>query len=540
MMQMGRKELVGLLAVASMLAGPATAQTPFLALRDRPVTLGDVLQLSLQQSPNVLLSKQQAEGARGNAMQAAGGFDMVTEFTTNRTRNRNSLTPLEQAQLVAAPVDNITSHDSTQSSTRFSVQQPLRSGLILGSDYTVQRNFDALQALQYGQLGQAQSSGRLSFSIQVPLLRNTGRDVTGASAEAAEREAAAAFASHEFDSSQTVLATTRSYWDFVAKQRLFELALESEARTKRLLEEMRKLAAADQIPQADTELVSASSAEKTAYRVTAEQGLIASRRTLARQLGMSVLDELRLSQPATPFPAADERAARAASDLAARIEAAMPRRADLRAAELREQSAQLLRVAAQHNLKPVANLSFSISEGGLAIDKSSTALASPFSTNRTGPTFSVGLQMQWPVENQQARGLLLTRSASAVGAEIQRRDLQDAVGSGIQLAASALSASVVQLHAAAAAVHHYEKTLVNENTKRRLGAGTLIDVINIEDRLNNAQQTEVLLRQSYANAIAQLLFETGELIRKRGEHEFEVPLDSLLRYAAGPTGTGEH
>jgi outer membrane protein TolC len=540
MTRMGCRELAGLLAVTSMLAVPAAAQTPFLASLDRPVTLGEVLRLSLQQSPNVQLSRQQAESARGTAMQIAGGFDMVTEFTTNRTRNRNSLTPLEQSQLTSSSVDNITSHDSTQSSTRISVQQPLRSGLILGTDYTVQRNFDALQALQFGPLGQAQSSGRLSFSIQVPLLRNAGRDVTGASDDAAQRDVEAAFARHEFDSSQTVLTTTRSYWDFVAKQRLLDLALESEARTKRLLEEMRKLAAADQIPQADTELVSASSAEKTAYRVTAELGLIASRQALARQLGLSVMDELRLSRPATPFPAADERAAQAANDLVARIDAAMPKRADLRAAKLSEQAAQLLRVAAQHNLKPVANLVFSISEGGLALDKSSTALVSPFSTNRTGPTFSVGLQMQWPVENQQARGLLLSRSASAVGAEIQRRDLQAVIGSGIQLAANALGASAMQLQAAAAAVHHYEKTLANEHTRRRLGAGTLIDVINIEDRLNNAQQTQVQLRQSYANAIAQLLFEMGELISKRGENEFEVPLDALLRYAAGPVRTGEN
>ena len=537
---MGCRALAGLLAITSMLAGSAAAQTPLLVSLDRPVTLGEVLRLALQQSPNVQLSRQQAESARGTAMQIAGGFDMVTEFTTNRTRNRNSLTPLEQSQLTSSSVDNITSHDSTQSSTRISVQQPLRSGLILGTDYTVQRNFDALQAMQFGPLGQAQSSGRLSFSIQVPLLRNAGRDVTGASDDAAQRDVEAAFARHEFDSSQTVLTTTRSYWDFVAKQRLLDLALESEARTKRLLEEMRKLAAADQIPQADTELVSASSAEKTAYRVTAELGLIASRQALARQLGLSVMDELRLSRPATPFPAADERAAQAANDLVARIDAAMPKRADLRAAKLSEQAAQLLRVAAQHNLKPVANLVFSISEGGLALDKSSTALVSPFSTNRTGPTFSVGLQMQWPVENQQARGLLLSRSASAVGAEIQRRDLQAVIGSGIQLAANALGASAMQLQAAAAAVHHYEKTLANEHTRRRLGAGTLIDVINIEDRLNNAQQTQVQLRQSYANAIAQLLCELGELISKRGENEFEVPLDALLRYAAGPVRTGEH
>jgi outer membrane protein TolC len=149
------------------------------------------------------------------------------------------------------------------------------------------------------------------------------------------------------------------------------------------------------------------------------------------------------------------------------------------------------------------------------------------------------LQVQWPYENQQARGLLLTRSATAVSAEISRRDLGFSVSSGIQQAANALRASVAQLQSATVAVNQYTRSLANEQTKRRLGAATLIDVLNVEDRLTAAQQNEILGRQAYANSLAQLLFESGTLLLKRGENEFEVSFDGLLRYQAQAGGKAE-
>ena len=60
-------------------------------------------------------------------------------------------------------------------------------------------------------------------------------------------------------------------------------------------------------------------------------------------------------------------------------------------------------------------------------------------------------------------------------------------------------------------------TLDNEQTKRRLGTATLIDVINVEDRLSNALLAYVQLRQGYANAIARLRYEIGAIVRREGE-----------------------
>ena len=54
--------------------------------------------------------------------------------------------------------------------------------------------------------------------------------------------------------------------------------------------------------------------------------------------------------------------------------------------------------------------------------------------------------------------------------------------------------------------------LRNELTKRRLGLATLIDVLNVRDRLDGAQLSLLQLRQEYASLIAQVLFDSGLLV----------------------------
>ena len=61
--------------------------------------------------------------------------------------------------------------------------------------------------------------------------------------------------------------------------------------------------------------------------------------------------------------------------------------------------------------------------------------------------------------------------------------------------------------------------------KRRLGLSTLIDVINVQDRLDTSQLLLLQLRQEYAVAIAQLQFENGDLIgREPDGFRVDMPL----------------
>jgi outer membrane protein TolC len=92
-----------------------------------------------------------------------------------------------------------------------------------------------------------------------------------------------------------------------------------------------------------------------------------------------------------------------------------------------------------------------------------------------------------------------------------------------------------QLKQADAAVKSYAVGLANERTKRRLGLSTLIDILSVEDRYNNALLSAVQARQAYASAIAQFRFEAGMLLTREGDSyiariaELLTPIASVAR-----------
>ena len=102
-----------------------------------------------------------------------------------------------------------------------------------------------------------QSIGALTFQLRVPLLRNSG-NVTAAPLRAAELEALAARSDLEFAISNIVLSSALGYWDYLAKTQRLTIARNSERRGEESLDELRKLIAADELPQAEINLGLAS------------------------------------------------------------------------------------------------------------------------------------------------------------------------------------------------------------------------------------------------------------------------------------------
>lgn len=157
-----------------------------------------------------------------------------------------------------------------------------------------------------------------------------------------------------------------------------------------------------------------------------------------------------------------------------------------------------MQVVAQHNLKQQTNLKASISDGNLAIGASSTALCRPYSSDNVDHPYFIGMKMQRSIEKQ--------------------------------LAASELISSVALSETVAVAAQHFSILLAKEQIRCSPCIDTMINIINLEDWLNRAQQTEVYSHQAYVCTIVRLLFETEKILRKRGGNEIEVQKDALQKY----------
>lgn len=491
---------------------------------ERRLSLQDALQFALRQNPNTLLQQQQVTASRGLLLQAQSQFDPVASITSVRTRELRALRQDEITALQSAGIFSVAEQSTDTTTHRVGVDKTLVNGIAVGAAFSVAGIDDSSQRVAGIP---TQTSGRLSFSLNVPLLRNAGAETVGAQVAASDAELAASLLDLLHTNSQTVFNTALAYWDTDAKRSRLDIALAAEKRAIELVDEMRKLIAADHLPAAEIELVIASRAEKTVARVAAEQALLDARHALARQLGLSSAQMAALPVPGDPLPNYDGQDIDVVEQVDRLIRSAIATRADLDADRKRELAGKYRLTAARNNLKPQLDLNFNLSYAGLAEGAPVTAFDRALFTSRVGPAFTSSLILQWPFGNSLARGNLLSQSAAYDASIIRLRDLEASIASNVSALASTLKRSVEQLVEGREAVKRYAVTLQNQLTKRRLGSATLLDVINVEDRLNNALLNEVQLQQNYANAIVQLRFELGYLVHKQDDR-YDVRIADLL------------
>ncbi len=521
MRYMGRlRASLMLAAMAGMFIAPVAAQQP----SDRGLALLDAVQQSLRLNPSTLLQQQQVEANQGIYLQAQGQFDPVRSAAATRGRQFLSLRSDQINQLATTGIVDVRSQLTETTSYRLGLDKILMNGIGLGAGFAVTSIDDNLARLQNIPV---QTAGTFSFRLNAPLLRNSGRETVGATVDATEAELSAARLDLNFTNAQTVLNTTLAYWDYVAKQRLLEIAVVTEKRLSDLVDETRKLIAADQVPAADIQLVLASQAEKIANRVLSEQALIDARRILARQIGLTAEYSMTLPLPRDDFPRYDGAPLEFMSRIDKLQEAALAARSDLEALKARVRADGYRLAASRNNLKPQLDFNLNLSYSGLAEGAQPSNIVAPYNTGRVGPSVTASLALLWPYENSAARGVYQSQSAAYEANIIRLRDLQASIGSLVAIVAIGLKNSAELSKVYDEAVRRYEITLQNERTKHRLGTSTLIDVINVEDRLRVALGNQVQVRQNYASAVVQFRFELGQLIRQSGE-EFSVSLSDLL------------
>jgi outer membrane protein TolC len=475
--------------VAALAAAPAAAQDGA-----RPgLTLDDVVRATLDGSAQVRAAQAALRGQAGGLRQARGSFDPVLEATAS-------------AQRVAAPSTasgaGATAMQTTQQ-TAYSVgvEQKLRNGVTLSPELAVTRQ----SVLEAGSVPHGVATAALDLTV--PLGRGRG----AAAAAAGERAAASSYEAARHDLGQAraegVLASVEAYWAYAAAWRKLEVLRASEARAARLVDETRRMIAADARPAADSVQVLANLASRRAARLSGEQEMTEARTELAVAMGIAA-DAAALAPPAdtlpTPLPGA------AAPDAGASVRQALSRRADLAAALARRQAAQALSTAARAEARPKVDLDVTLGYSHAVDDAAWNRTLSPLSAGQNGFHAEVALSTGMPLGNRTARGALEQSEAAREGATLAADDLARTVALRAAAAVETLARSGQELALADEAVRLHALQVDNETEKYRLGGSTLLDVITAQDGLTSATLSQVDGRLRYAVAAARLRFETGE------------------------------
>jgi outer membrane protein TolC len=493
------------------------------------ITLDSVLRRALTANPNVVFQGIQVLAEEGNVQQALGAYETEANLGFSREGGRRPLRKQDVDTFATAGLPETRADRINNAEYRAGVTRTLRSGAELEATATVNSTASTLSEASSTPTPRQTTAG-LRFGIRIPLLRNAGGLQNATALKAREIEHDASIEDLLQTSSATVLAVVQAYWDLTARQLRAGILKESEQRASDLAAEIEKLVAADQIPGAELDLAQASTGEKRASRVAEEQALQAAWNTLGRLLQSDTVDDvLDAALKMDSLPELDQRAADFANRMQSKYRDALEKRADVRAARLREQAALIQVRAAEDTLKAQIDFVGALNTNGLAEGTS----APRFDMSRPFPTLNIGVQMRMPLESTAARGLVTTRLSAHRQALVRLQEAEGNVGSALTTAASSLRRIVRRHEDTAAAVLRYEQAVKNEYIKRKLGLATLIDVINVQDRLDNARLQLLQQRQEYASGIAQVLFDAGELVGRDAEL---YRIDTAILGGAGVAG----
>lgn len=508
--------LGGQVVLAQDTKSPAAPQTNRLGLLE-------TVRQTLSLDPNIHLQQREVEASRGRALEASGAFDIRLTSQLDRSLERQGIrvSALDFTHQVA----HLTSY-------RAGVSKLLRTGV------EVTPSLKIIQRDERGALIPPENQSEVSFQIRVPLARGFGSKVTTAQERASKIILEVSRLDLRHIVATRVLQTVRAYWAYLSATRRLEILTLSEQRAQELLDKTQALVDANEVPAAELLQLKANLADKTANRIAGQQTLIEARHQLGIAIGIPLERMTVLPSPGDEFPSAAAPPVRDEDSSERFIGEALARRSDLASVRLREDAERIRLLAARNRLKPQIDLIVRGGYAGINAGSRTRDYLSVLGENVEGMTVFGGLSFDFPPANREARGQFLQQEALWQQQGILLADLQRKIQSGVIVAMQQLRHRAEELKKSEEAIAQYMTAVQNEQAKRQLGLATLINVLEMEDRLIGASLGNLSAQEQFAIGLAQLRFETGTLVT--GEEPGEViTLQQLITVppVAKPPGT---
>jgi outer membrane protein len=470
-----------------------------------PLTLADVVRRALRDDPDIMMSERAADAAYGAATSSRAAYDATVQTSIGHTRD-NGL------KLVSATVPGgdptIQSVLTSSVASGIAVQQRLRWGGVILSPQLALTGAGVPGTIM-------QSRANVALGVRVPFARDRGGDLVRSAEAAAYTEAEATVRDVRQAAATGVLQAVNSYWGYVAAQRRLRVFVAGEERARKNLAQTTDLVAADERPASDLVQLRGNVASKVAARISAEQSVLETWRTLSLVVGLGGTDIAAVPASATDLPAFPDTVVlreMSATDLRALVDGALARRADLAAAAIRVREGELGVRTTTHLMRPIIDVVAQVGYSGLDQGSGVQHYLSPAVRNWSPLNATLQLVYQFSAAGSDAAGRSQQTAAALDQERIAHAAVERSIVTGVVVAVDGLRRSIASGASSRVASQAAEQAVTNELSKFRLGSSTVIDVILAEDGLTNAMLNDVSSRQSYAVAIARLQFELGTLV----------------------------
>jgi len=474
------------------------------------LTLLDVLKASLVKNPQLKIQQYNVDAQSGVLRSATGKFDWTIQANGSRQITYDPVAfgaiPTNPAEL--AEFTNFTD-------TSVSAIKQLRNGTVLAP--TLQINRTADQVDYPGGINKAQ----VGLAIEIPLLRNRGKNAVDAQEISAAKQVEAARLDLSQLISDTLATAANRYWAFVAADATLAVYKASESRGSDLLRGTETLVEADRLPANDLNQARANLASRMESVTASEQNLLQARQQLVLVMGLNAEQILSLPAPTQNIP--DIVSPFSPALLQKYIQLASTHRADVLAATLRAESNLVLERATQNQLKPQLDIVSNIGYAGFHGGTTFSDLPNSLVTGPKEPTYTVGLTYSQSPANNIAKGQLQSEVATTRQCQVILAETARVAATGAVVAFQGVLSTVKQLQKAREAVRYYQAALDGEREKYRLSLSSLVDVLTVEDRLTSVLIDEVSARLAYALALVQLRQATGTIVQAGQDVQYVNP-----------------
>jgi outer membrane protein TolC len=265
---------------------------------------------------------------------------------------------------------------------------------------------------------------------------------------------------------------------------------------------------------------------KETTRIEAELSAKSARIALGQALGLSAQEIDETPGPSEEFPAVAPMIVIDAPAKAAVVREALASRYDMIASRESLVPLRILERQARLELRPQLNLTLNEGYSGLS---TGPGLAGPLNHNVTGLNSIAGLSLAWPVNNTFQRGLLRQQEGDLKEGEAQTELLSQSVAGYAILAVEQVRLLSDEVRASSDTVAIAKKAVSAQQDRIRMGEGTILDEVTLENLEADARIDLIEAEAQYATAVAQLRFAVGQVFDRPAPTASSFSLTNLAR-----------
>jgi len=456
-----------------------------------------------------IVSKRTAQEIAATGIpRARAAYDTVTTLAAKRnlTRQKSTYEEMLARDQPDMPVYTRDGNDYT-----IGASQLLPSGATLELKTSLSPFITSVDQLDDARPpGVDNNRGTIGFSLSQPLLKDFGPMVTNARIRVAEIESKGALASSLEVESNVVVEGILGYLDLVVAQQRVTTAQERVRNGERLLSEAQALTRQGRLAEADVwEVESALDRYRSALSESEHARYERANKLATMVMRVSATSAVQIrAEDALPARFAEVPTHEKA------LQVALASREDLKRAKLDLEREGLQLAYAKNQRLPRLDLVATYGINGLEY-AASRALA--VSHMKDYPSWTLGLQLTFPLENRQAKADFAAASLRQKDALLALKALEVGIANDVDTSLKLRQSALERWGWWQASAAREARHVAVEREKFRAGRSDIREVLLREERLINAQLAAIEQQASVVKAEALLQASQGVLLEQYGQ-----------------------